>query len=92
MGDLRFQKTQPLDQNWTGIYNATKFLSACMQPDELVPDNNIPETSKKSEDCLFLTVYRPSTESRQPRAVMMWIHGGGFETGNTLFLKIFVLL
>ncbi|KAH9387905.1 hypothetical protein TYRP_009105 [Tyrophagus putrescentiae] len=81
VGELRFQKTQPAE-NWTGVYNATKFRAACMQPDQLVPDNNIPETTHKSEDCLYLTVYRPPTESTKPRAVMMWIHGGGFETGS----------
>lgn len=53
-----------------------------MQPEQLVPDNNIPETAKRSEDCLFLSVYRPPSESKKARPVMMWIHGGGFETGS----------
>lgn len=83
MGELRFQKTQPA-VDWTGTYNATQFRSACWQPDQLVPDNNIPETTKKSEDCLFLTLYRPEVDSpsKKARPVMMWIHGGGFETGS----------
>lgn len=81
VGELRFQKPQPAAK-WDGVYNATVFRTACMQPDQLVPDNNIPETSHKGEDCLFLSVYRPSIKSDKPRPVMMWVHGGGFETGS----------
>jgi len=36
-----------------------------------------------SEDCLSVNVYSPSqTLSAKPRAVMVWIHGGGFEVGG----------
>lgn len=33
-----------------------------------------------SEDCLFLNVYTPSLKGK--RAVMFWIHGGAFMSGN----------
>ncbi|GLG92606.1 Carboxylic ester hydrolase [Gryllus bimaculatus] len=37
-----------------------------------------------SEDCLFLNVFtrRLPTASLEPRAVMVWIHGGGFTEGS----------
>jgi len=34
----------------------------------------------ESEDCLFLNVWTPSTSGK--RAVMFWMHGGGFATGS----------
>ena len=34
----------------------------------------------ESEDCLFLNVWTPSTTGK--RAVMFWMHGGGFSSGS----------
>ena len=35
------------------------------------------------EDCLFLDIYSPTNHSTgNTKAVMVWIHGGGFVTGN----------
>ena len=52
----------------------------------MVPDNNVPETRVHNEDCLFLNVFRPTEKAGEKandsRAVMVWIHGGGFETGS----------
>lgn len=35
-----------------------------------------------SEDCLFLDVYSPNVSSRLP--VMVYIHGGGYQTGSAI--------
>ncbi|HET7541100.1 MAG TPA: carboxylesterase family protein [Polyangiaceae bacterium] len=43
-----------------------------------------PSTSefKGNEDCLFLNVYRPAKlDPKKPAPVMIWIHGGSFESG-----------
>ena len=36
------------------------------------------------EDCLFLDIYAPvaKSENNTPKAVMVWIHGGGFHSGS----------
>lgn len=81
VGELRFQKPQPLEP-WDGIYNATKIRFACLQQKEVEPDNNVPDTIHFSEDCLYLNVFKPSKNPDKKRPVMMWIHGGGYETGS----------
>ncbi|XP_013391757.1 pyrethroid hydrolase Ces2a-like [Lingula anatina] len=37
-----------------------------------------------SEDCLPLNIYAPVTESKELRAVMVWIHGGGYGAGQEI--------
>src|SRR3954453_11654473 len=34
------------------------------------------------EDCLVLNVWTGGVDQQQPRAVMVWLHGGGFSTGS----------
>jgi para-nitrobenzyl esterase len=34
------------------------------------------------EDCLYLNVYRPAAVSARPRAVMVYVHGGGATNGS----------
>ncbi|KAI7692651.1 hypothetical protein SSS_06097 [Sarcoptes scabiei] len=85
IGHQRFKIAKPV-LPWTGIYNATHYRAACFRSPHLYPDGQIPETSYMSEDCLFLTVYRPSRKSSQKRAVMVWIHGGNFESGSIFSL------
>lgn len=34
------------------------------------------------EDCLYLNVYRPAAPSAQPRAVLVYVHGGGATGGG----------
>ncbi|KJZ76434.1 hypothetical protein HIM_04163 [Hirsutella minnesotensis 3608] len=38
---------------------------------------------KRSEDCLFINIYRPRNESLKDLPVLFYIHGGGFETGSS---------
>ena len=39
---------------------------------------------EKNEDCLFLNVFVPSsTKPNDTKAVMVWIHGGGFQYGSS---------
>ena len=37
-----------------------------------------------SEDCLKINVWTPAIKDGKKRAVMFWIHGGGFTSGNAI--------
>ena len=65
-------------QKWSGIFDATKYGSVSLQtgffPGTSGPDN-------MSENPLNLNIWTPSADSKK-RAVMVWLHGGGFMAGS----------
>lgn len=76
LGPLRFCPPQPVTP-WTEVREAISFPPAPLQRPLPLPGLSTLETS---EDCLYLNVWTPETTGR--RAVMVWIYGGGFETGS----------
>jgi para-nitrobenzyl esterase len=76
LGDLRWREPQPV-KRWTGVRQANAFAPACMQTGTSMPGEAPPVTS---EDCLYLNIWAPSHARRAP--VIVWIHGGGFMSGN----------
>ncbi|XP_013397365.1 carboxylesterase 5A [Lingula anatina] len=77
LGALRFMKPQPAG-NWTGVKNATKHGPSCMQT--WVPD------FYQSEDCLTLNVLVPGVfNASLSKAVMVWIYGGGYNMGGSVY-------
>ncbi|CAL1692149.1 Para-nitrobenzyl esterase [Brevundimonas subvibrioides] len=45
--------------------------------------------SVESEDCLRLNIWTPGTEGNARRAVMVWLHGGGYAAGSSHDLPAF---
>ncbi|XP_070552019.1 cholinesterase-like [Ptychodera flava] len=76
VGDLRFRAPQPKGP-WDGVQDATKVGYACIQYQNPLFHLEEPQ----SEDCLYLNVYVPQTDSG-PLPVMVWIHGGAFTIGS----------
>lgn len=74
VGSLRFRSPQPYG-SWGSIRNATSHGEQCFQPGLVIGMK-----ASGSEDCLFLNVYSPNLSGS--RAVMVFIHGGGFNNGN----------
>ncbi|EUC48655.1 hypothetical protein COCMIDRAFT_2516 [Bipolaris oryzae ATCC 44560] len=61
---------------------ALDYAPICMQVSYASPDPNV-----YAEDCLFLNIwtpYLPNPANKTPKlkAVMVWLHGGGFLTGT----------
>ena len=75
----RFEYPVPPDK-WTSTLQANKIDKICPQPS--LP-SRLPLLT---EDCLQLNVYVPGNASgNSSLAVMLWIHGGGYITGDTIF-------
>jgi carboxylesterase type B len=56
VGNLRFQRPQPLTTNWSGVKDTTKWPNTCVQRAR-------DSSTVVSEDCLYLNVWAPTTAS-----------------------------
>ena len=100
-GSLRLKPPQPLTQPY-GVYNATANPPACPQfifsttINDAIPTAEIgllldtplfQKALDESEDCLYLSIYRPAgTTPNSKLPVLFWIFGGGFEIGwNSMY-------
>lgn len=80
LGPLRYALPQPI-LPWAGERAAAAFGSSCMQK---APLRNVAPDSpgaQVSEDCLTLNVWAPQAAVKAP--VMVWIHGGGNQSGSS---------
>ncbi|XP_078602871.1 fatty acyl-CoA hydrolase precursor, medium chain-like isoform X3 [Branchiostoma floridae x Branchiostoma japonicum] len=76
---------------WTGVRDVTEFGSRCPQVEFDLSQYNLTGTildafpfrsNSSSEDCLFLNVYTPNVSDTANLPVMVWIHGGGWNSGS----------
>ncbi|MCY3971761.1 MAG: carboxylesterase family protein [Acidobacteria bacterium] len=81
VGDLRWKAPQPI-ATWEGSRDATVFSASCWQP--LSPPGSFYESGdiERSEDCLYLNVWTGAAHAEAALPVMVWIHGGGLQTGS----------
>lgn len=88
IGVLRWKYAQP-PMAWDGIRQCNKWGAACIQSATMTPDTFYGKEfyasgdypPEMSEDCLFLNVWTPAEHGSDKLPVMVWIHGGGVQTG-----------
>jgi para-nitrobenzyl esterase len=71
-------------ESWTGIKETIEWGPEAPQgPHTEIPEVSatIPKGLSISEDCLHLNVWTNGLDARK-RPVMVWLHGGGFTSGN----------
>ena len=80
VGHLRWQPPQP-PHRWSGIRQADRFGARAPQIHTPLEETLGISDGEKSEDCLFLNIWTPAADAGK-RPVMVWIHGGAFNTGG----------
>ena len=73
LGERRWRIPQAVEP-WAGIREAEAFGPPCTQR---IADWNAQEAQGNQEDCLYLNVWTPVWPAGSPKAVMVWLHGGG---------------
>lgn len=79
IGQLRFAAPEPHDGWGDEIRDATRFPPSCPQ--------HSPAIQASSEDCLYLNVYstKQSNDTAEKVPVMLFVHGGGFNGGESTY-------
>ncbi|KAJ7103832.1 Carboxylesterase [Mycena epipterygia] len=68
--------------------NATVLAPSCLQQFAFATSAfsqflfNDPPPASENEDCLFLNVWAPSTNTKEKRPVLFWLYGGGLVFGT----------
>ncbi|CAH0585492.1 unnamed protein product [Chrysodeixis includens] len=75
IGKYRFREPQQMKQ-WTGVWDATKPLPACLQYEPFQ------KTIVGSENCLYVNIATPKLNPGANLPVLVFIHGGAFMYGQ----------
>ncbi|MEQ1760316.1 MAG: carboxylesterase family protein [Vicinamibacterales bacterium] len=83
-GSSRFRPPSP-PSPWTGIRDTTRYGPRATQPvRRMIPElgDALTGSGPMSEDCLRVNVWSGGLASTDKRPVMVFLHGGGYQTGS----------
>ena len=75
IGDLRWKPPQPVVP-WSGVRECISYSQ--IAPQASIIARGLPQ----NEDCLYLNILTPVERETDKLAVMVWLHGGGYDQGN----------
>jgi para-nitrobenzyl esterase len=83
VGNLRWKPPQPVAP-WSGIRECTAFSALAPSLPSAMGLPTLLGGRQQDEDCLYLNVLTPAKKAGDNLAVMVWMHGGGFDqwSGN----------
>ena len=82
----RFQMPEPV-KPWEGVKDATNYGLNCPVLDEPVPTSEVMTPHRfwpTSEHCQYLNIWTPTLDKNAKKAVMFWMHGGGYFAGSAI--------
>lgn len=82
VGNLRWKLPQPVTP-WKGVRKAIEFGAIAPQYFQAGMRRVQADESQMSEDCLYLNVTTPARTAHDKLPVMVWLHGGGLDTGTS---------
>ncbi len=86
VGDLRWKQPQPV-KPWEGVRKCDHFGPSPMQskpvPYSMWSEEFLIPKEPISEDCLYLNVWTGAKSAGEKRPVIVWIFGGGFQSGGS---------
>ena len=81
----RFHAPEPMDA-WEGVLDTTSFGYVCPLLELPKPNGEVAVPHRywvMNEDCQNLNIWTPALDDKK-RPVMVWLHGGGFESGSAI--------
>ena len=81
----RFHAPEPMDA-WEGVLDTTSFGYVCPLLELPKPNGEVAVPHRywvMNEDCQNLNIWTPALDDGK-RPIMVWLHGGGFESGSAI--------
>lgn len=75
----RFTRAEAV-KSWDGVFEATKV--GAMSPQSGMLGMSARNQEGTDNNCQNLNIWTPGIQDGKKRAVMVWLHGGGFSTGT----------
>ncbi|MGM9580438.1 MAG: carboxylesterase/lipase family protein [Anaerovibrio sp.] len=87
----RFTPAKPV-KHWDGIRLAFDYGAISPQAESEFPNTTWEEPARRfkmDNNCQNLNIWTPGIMDNQKRPVMIWLHGGGFESGSSAETPIY---